>query len=470
MSGFKRAMVTISEEEYRKLHNLDIEKRFKVSKPVEDNHDKSQVIALEKQLRDLQNRQVDYEIIIKNLGKEINSYEVETERAMIAEKAGFYEILADQVDDIWQNNTRLETLVENFQLQVIQDNVIRDRHMMAVNEQISNLYAQQDNKNEVVLSWLQSAGELADFISKQYDHYRFLPGEMDRVYRQFDLIQDNLAQGMAETALGQAQKLYQDLLEHRLKLEQQTLEWQTLFQVTTRVARNLYELVKNNSSCPALDMDGRELPVSLQLNYWSNGRFNTLLQNIKNTILNMQTEIGSITSRQMESILQNDLPRFREEFDEIIYQSRFAAINSQLRINIADIALQALTTQGYAEEEFGYVADDRRNEFFLRVKNIEGSEITIWVNPIDERQNSSDLVVESHDSAFKTERELRLRANEITKSLQIFGLQVSDLKSEKANILDNRISNIRRSQRNSIPSSLHNPRIKYTELKNDRKN
>jgi hypothetical protein len=345
----------------------------------------------------------------------------------------FYEQMNQQVDDIWENSSRVEGILADFQNQYAQDNRLRDQHMQAAANQINRLTAQQQHKNEAVIGWLQAAGELAEFITSHYDHWRFAPGEVDKIYQRLELAQGNLAQGMPEAALGQAQQAYMRLSELHLQLEQQTLEWQAIFDVTWHAAINLYELIKNNASCPALDMEGRELPISLQLNFWSNGQFGELIQKVKNSIQGIKTNLGCITCQQLESILQNDLPEYRKQFEAIIYQARFAAINSQLRINIADIALQALSAQGFVEDGFGYVSDDKRSPYYLRVKNIDGSLVTIWVNPLDNQENCNDLVVESQDSSNKTERELRQRSHEIIQSLQRYGLRVGGLENAYEN-------------------------------------
>ena len=439
MSGFKRAMVTISEEEYRKLHNADIEKRFKISKPVKEVDHQGQILVLEKNLSDMLNRQNDYEKLVAALGNEISNFEIEAERAILEEKIANFREMTEHLDDLWENSNRIETIVLNFQEQNIRDGLQRDKFMEQVAYQVesivTDLACQQEKKSEIAIGWLKDCGELAEFISIQYDHNRFFPGELNKIHQLLHQVAANLSMGMPEAALGGAQQVKLRLSELHLQLEQKTLEWQTICQITFQAANDLYDLMKNNSNCPALDMQGRELPIPLQLNFWSNNQYNDLVLRLKNTILCVKSNLATVSSQDLEFILKETLPVYRREFDNIIYQARLAAINSQLRINIADIALEALTTQGFVENEYGYVSDDRRGTYFLRVKNIEGSEVTIWVNPVDNQQNRSDLVVQSSDVDQKSEHELIGRSNEIIQTLLKHELRVTHVESLPVQVL-----------------------------------
>jgi hypothetical protein len=431
MSGFKRAMVTISEEEYRQLHNADIEKRFKIGRAAPENHERSQNVNMEKNLRDLETRQSDYENLILRMGNEISRMEIETGQAILTERVNFYRQISDQADEIWLNSTRLETIVESLHEQNMIESQRQEQNTRIIAEQLNQMTIQQagerDQKNAYSLELLQACSGLIEFIGTTYDHNRFAPGEISKIYRQLDLIQINLSRGLPEASLVIGQQAYSNLAELRSRLELQTLEWQSMYQLASSSARNLFDLLKNNSTCPAMDLEGHELPFSLQLNFWSNGCYADLFDRLKSTIKSIRENLSTISARQLEIIFQETIPGFRDEFDNIIYQARFEAINSQLRINIADIALEALLTQGFEEDGCGYVSNDKRSPYYLHLKNIEGSEVTIWVNPVDNQENRSDLLVESRDLDHKTERELFLRSKGIIQSLLSRGLRVSDL-------------------------------------------
>ena len=56
MSGYKRATVKISEEEYRRLHQADIERRFKTHSKAQEKASK-QVVNLGHSLQEMEHRQ-----------------------------------------------------------------------------------------------------------------------------------------------------------------------------------------------------------------------------------------------------------------------------------------------------------------------------------------------------------------------------------------------------------------------------
>ena len=71
MSGYKRATVTISEEEYRRLHQADMKRRFK-DHPRTDARASAQVSDLNNTLRGMENRQQQLEQALRDLGQDFD--------------------------------------------------------------------------------------------------------------------------------------------------------------------------------------------------------------------------------------------------------------------------------------------------------------------------------------------------------------------------------------------------------------
>ncbi len=83
-----------------------------------------------------------------------------------------------------------------------------------------------------------------------------------------------------------------------------------------------------------------------------------------------------------------------KEFDSVVYHARLAVINSQLRINIADIAVHALEQQGFVMDEAGYEQGDGHRPYSVTMHNVENSRVVIHVDPVSDVESTNALIVE----------------------------------------------------------------------------
>jgi hypothetical protein len=166
--------------------------------------------------------------------------------------------------------------------------------------------------------------------------------------------------------------------------------------------------------------------VPIDVNFWSCDGLDRAKSNLGELARTLQLE--EISTDQLREMLNHTLPQARQAINDAIYQARLAVMNSQLRINIADLVIEALQTQGYALQEAEYARNDQRMAYSARVRNFEGNEIVIQVFPSD-IVGKNELHLVSLDREQRTEYELLRRSEEVTKSLGQHGLQVDNLRS-----------------------------------------
>lgn len=429
MSGFKRASVTISPEEYQRLHNADMELRFYKNQPVADNSSHQMANEFQKKLIELQNRQNNFDIVLGNLETGISEVEMETQQKIFNTQTTMYENLLSRIEKQGNILDCLGTTLVDIEDHVAKELEVNNYHYQVVTSQLEYLFDRESGKNQIVYSWLTTTSEICRYIIEQYDHEKFLPGQLVTIYNQVRIAEDNFNRGMAEAALPIIQQSYLDLTNMRVELERKTTEWQSLFLVSWEAANQLFKRIKKNATIPALDANGDEMNVQLMLNFWSGGEYLQLQNRTRSIIMDMKERVNVISIHDLQNIISNSLPEIVQQFDNLIYQARYAALNSQFRINIAEMAIFALRSQGFVEQSCGYDKEDMRNSYFVKMENIEGSQVTIWINPIDNEKNLNDIVVQSSDVDVRSEPELRNRANEILNSLKNRGLVIKNLET-----------------------------------------
>ena len=432
MSGYKRSLISMDEEDYRRLHAAEMERMFKAVQALESKSTGSELsAALQSQIDQLEDRQDRFANLATCLDAQAGKLEMELGQELAASQMEFCEQLTALSDQIWDNSDQVNAVLNTFFEHSRQDNKKLVRQQKRLTHQIHQFIEEREEKQALAIAWFESTLALDEFIRQNYDHEHFYPGLLENIYEKIELAQYNLERGMTEAALGTAQDTYLQLSGLRQSLEHKTFEFDCLFNIVDQASANLYYFIKENANCPALDLEGNDIGYPIELNYWSTGRYNELFSRLNGWIQFLHSERNGTTYAQLQDCLQNDLPRFRQEFDAIIYDARLAAINSQIRANIAEIAIIALQKQGYSNQKLGFESNDQRKTLCVTMGNIEGSRVTIQVRAANNQEMKNDLIVESGDSQEKTERELHLRYEEIRKSLMRFGLQVGPIESSR---------------------------------------
>jgi hypothetical protein len=428
MSGHKRATITISEDEYRRLHDAEMKLRFMPRKSAEPTilHNQVQEAVLD-HLEQVRLRQDEFHQMIGTLNSDIRSVESITGSAIIDQQVAFAQQLSTAVGDLWQQAEELlAQQATRFDALIVAEHQARQDELMLVQQSTTHLETSEYRRFHLADQWLQAAEEIDRFICDFYCHQQHAPGAVNHFETRLRQAIDNLADGAPEAALMQAQQVYLGLSELRIELEKRENEWNALYQAAWEGVSQMLEIARSSHTCAAHDLDGEELPVPIDVDYWSCGGLSRAIENLEDLALSLQPDV--IGTDELSELLNKFLPQSRQTIEDAIYQARLAVLNSQLRINIADLVIEALQSQGYALQQAEYARNDQRMAYSAKVRNLEGNEIVIQVSPGDV-VGKNELHLVSLDREQRTEHELRRRSLEVTNSLGQHGLIVDNLRS-----------------------------------------
>jgi hypothetical protein len=437
MSGLKKATVTLSENEYRKLHDAQMRLRFlerKVPDMLEEAQEASNVLLWEN-VSLLRDRQQDYQELVNGFDEQVRDLESETAESLAAYQENFYTSLQNVAGDLLDHTS--QALAEQNQLFLdlyTQENNFRQDQLSHLEQQISTLQGSTRQKRAYAMQWIEAARKLANFIQARYDPNKFAPGQIEKLNRELQLCMQNLRQGMLEAALLNAQQTYSRLTELRGELERKQNEWTVLYQSSLLTARRFYADLASSQRLPALDTDGNELPYEIDVDFWCGRKLSRLVEKTRNVLQQLEKDQAILDASALNQLIQTDFPVFQEELDKLIVDARLAALNSQVRINIADLVVQALEQQGFVLQESKYNNNDQRKAFSARVQNLEGSEVIIQVMPVPGDAGKNELQLHSLDKDQRTEHELRQRSQEISRTLNDYGLVVGALTADNAGL------------------------------------
>ena len=147
-------------------------------------------------------------------------------------------------------------------------------------------------------------------------------------------------------------------------------------------------------------MEGEELHVDIDLDYWSNGRY-AILGTAAEKLLSMLDENAQeFTMDDLDMVAARIIPKYKQEFDDIIFEARQNAINSQLKINVAYLAMKALEKHGFSLDNARYENDDMRDSFSAVLNGLDGSNIILEVSPDPDGNSTNTLSVETCNEIY----------------------------------------------------------------------
>lgn len=292
--------------------------------------------------------------------------------------------------------------------------------------QIDVLASDQQRRTELAGAWIAMTETLHTLIDSHYPHRQFAPGQLDAWTQEIQQARDNLAQRAPEAAVGVAQRTYRGLSDLRDALEQWEREWHMQRSAAMDAARAMLVLVQKNYQCQAIDLDGRTTSTPIEVDWWADGKLISLEKAVLELIARIRDEQSPMTTAELQAVVERTVPELRRQLEQVIREARLAALGSQLRINIADLVVQALEEKGFTVQDSTYDGEDLRNGYAAKVKHLDGSEIVVLVTPSEEELGKNDMRIHSFDEAQLTEHELYQRAREINQALRERGLEVSE--------------------------------------------
>ena len=396
-----------------------------------DTHDPRSE-ALLNAYQQLERRQADYENVIAGLNQEMADIETETSQTILSIQADYYQKLIATSQDMQEKQLETQTIFQTilnertrYFEEVIQSEQSKTQNRVnALFQQITSIAKDQEKKEDYTRQWIENCHSLSEFIEDRYDHQKFFPREFDQVLQRLNVAERDLKRGFIDSGMQFAQESFLKLSELRVALEEKTSEWQALYEVIKAEVEKVSLEVSNTPHIPALGIDGEELDIQIDLEFWSNSRY-SIVQNALETLSSeIKTDIQQISFEDLQRISAEIIPKYRREFSDTIFEARQSALSSQLKINVAYLAMKALEKHGFSLEQAQFDNEDQREPFSAQLCGIDGSNIILQITPNADNKKTNNLILQTLDDSIHTEDDFMQRWQEINSSLQQAGVEV----------------------------------------------
>ncbi|MBC8236295.1 hypothetical protein H8E77_42650 [bacterium] len=451
MSGEKRT--TIDSAEYRRLCAAQSQLRaIQQNLPgVIENIQRENIANLQRALEPLEQRQRTFQQAVVNLHEDVRDMEMRTAQRLEEQQREMREMVQDTAGQLRQETQELIAEQEHRLTNLVEEERrTREQQMQDVNQRLDDIAANEQRKVDLANSYIEAAEVLRDFIENNYRHEHFATGELNKLEEEIRRARGNVASRLPEAAISTAQHAYQELSNLRLRLEEMEQEWQFWRSRALESMKEMQSLVQRNRECSALDLEGKETGDSVDVNWWTNGKLEKLEEEISELITKIEDEQDLSRTDELRQFVEQTTPDLKQRLEEIIAEARLEISGSQLRINIADLVVQALEEKAFSVPEGTYEGEDYRNGYAAKTAHLDGSEVVITVTPIEDEPGRNELRIHSYDEDNLTEYELFERAKSVTQALRQRGLEVAEPQATGAHA-DQSIRDIGRIQRGEQP-------------------
>ena len=186
---------------------------------------------------------------------------------------------------------------------------------------------------------------------------------------------------------------------------------------------HVVRVIANRKYQIELGQESKKNNVELDVDFWSNGEFSEYEREIKKLENKLVKDKNTLSIKQVKEIL-DQIVVLKPKMDQIVDTASRNILSSQLRVNIAELVVESLESQGFVLDDSTYEGNDERSNYVVKVKNIAGSEVVTIISPVEEEFGKNSVSINSFDETFVDESTLRQRANDIVTILNEAGLQV----------------------------------------------
>jgi hypothetical protein len=300
------------------------------------------------------------------------------------------------------------------------------RQADTMREQLTTLVADQQRKADLAVAWVEAAGALAEFIKAHYPHQQFAPGRVAAITSEIQQAQDNVSQGTTEAAISAAQRAHRQLSDLRQSLETQERAWCVQRQAARDASHALPTVVEKSRRCEAVDLRGQNVGVPVEINWWTDNKLQALENELTALIGSIEDTSAPLTTAELQAAELQTIPALRQRLEQAVQEARLRVLGSQLRINIADLVVQALEEKGFTVQDGTYEGEDMRKGYAAKVTHLDGSEVVVMITPTEDEPGKNEMRIHSYDAAQLSDHELRQRTLEINQALRERGLEVSE--------------------------------------------
>lgn len=418
------------EKQYFKIKNIESEKINQISHETE--------LILKDKIERLQKRVVENQLYMYDLNGTIRYIEIENQRRLIEQSKKLDNLRDDLFNFIrkipFNYFSELPLHLENFEKFI-------EKERKNISEIKSNLNILLDEKQKKYDTIKKFSEELTVLITEtsKIPHEKFAPGKFKNIKKNLTDLVEDIESGFFESAINTARRAYRELNELRENVFSKEQEFITLHTLSIQSSEYLKELViKNETHIMKFGNTINPSEINVDVDFWTNGKLKKLKNQIKAINSEIKINENNLSLDEIKDIIRV-INSLKGNLEELIKDSRYNIISSQVIFNIAQKIADILKKQAFKIIESGYENEDQRKPYKLKMKHFSGSEYLFMIsseenlvgNPEEERRGflkTNKISIYTYDDKNISEKIFHMRNNELLNLLKNEGLIIYEFK------------------------------------------
>jgi hypothetical protein len=412
----------------RTIKRIDLE-------TINDFYDQTQ-----EQIREMRNR------IKKAKEEAVKEAQIESEKRIKEAQKELERKMAQKSDAIRADvRKQLDQMEANHQKQM--NEIIKrvDTRIGSVEKDVKSIFDVMEKTKEAAGSAIEMArARLAD-LELRIDLNRFASEKAEEVRRHVEAL---TAFPTAESKITAAYHAIQETFDLETAALKEKLKHDSMVEFSRQQLDAVLKLTNQNREVETNDAEGN--PVRLDSDYWSQGHYGELKEELITLQNELQADELSLDKQRIDQINER-IAEIEKEISKLSSECIRLAVLSEHRVDVAKDIVKCLVSQGWTIKKdnglasVGYMggeeAEDMRQGFYAIMEDKSlGQEITILVNPSDQT-NTNQLIIQRNDLSPRSSAEYMRQLNSILRQIEKSGYKAG-CPQEPSNGGDERIPEI----------------------------
>lgn len=317
-----------------------------------------------------------------------------------------------------------------------------DSSVKVQRERIDQIYAKEANERKSAEVMVNDLGLLFKAVGRRVNHRKFEPIRWGQLQRRLQSLQQSTTPAPSKIAL--AESLTHELWDLEENITLQELEFNALHDKALSEAKAVLELMERSQKETYFqDSEGNTIKdetgaaVQVQVDYWTNGKYNEVQQRVDGLRARLERE------KMEPTLLEDDLHQLLAQLEEIsteqnelVVLAARRGIASQQRRDISEDIVDALEKQNFqvkktenGDEAYSYLGDGSKPDFREGVYAVlkhgrTGMEVTVIIHP-DEMLTTNHIVFHRNDASNLNPQELERSMTEVRKVIEERGYHMA---------------------------------------------
>lgn len=430
MSGRKESYVSLRESEVRRLRQQEAQLRT-VQSDLPERLSQIRADALAEVARQntrIEERWQRFQSTADKLRSDLGTLERQTQRrlreGLERARSEYTELFREERDERLRHEEQMRT---EYHTLIEKERAERQQQIGELQDRVGQIENREEKLQQIADARLQDLRILQSDV-EQLPHRRFSPGSMDRIDGLIQQAIINLRDGASQTALGQAQSAYFDLVELRAEVLYKEQQFEAEYLRALEAVRALIEEARASregvipGNAEATDEDERR-DIAVDIDFWSRGRLSQISERLHEIERQLEEEKETLSLEQVRS-LEAEAGSLRTQLPEALEAARLTIINSQACYNVAEIVAGVMEEQGYSVQDGTYEGEDQRGAYAIKMRNRGGDEFVTIITPSQEQELAYSTEMNFYDRS-RDEAMRQSFAQAVYEGLNRSGLQAT---------------------------------------------